>query len=1010
MITGRSVEDILFEVSSKKLKVVNLSETSVPINEIPSDLFLLTEVEEIILGYNCFIREIPKEITQLKKLKVLSIYQSELVDFPLLLIEVKSLKALTLNSSLLKELPIELNEWKSLNQLKLLSCVSLNEINGVPPKLTYLFIDGKGFNTFPDKIFNLVKLKTLILKNFRLIELPSKLFTLKNLVSLDLSDNKLFMLPEAILELKKLAEVILDFNSFKIFPNVLTQIFTLTWLSISGNYIRVIPSSISNLKSLVQLDLSGNKLRDFQPALCELENLIHLNLGVSLDGNHNENNIQTIPSEIIKLKKLQILDTVGSTITNIPPEILMSGIKAIQNYFNSKSEADKEDFLYEAKMVVVGRGDVGKTVLTRKLSIPNYSLEKSETTRGISILRNPYEFQMDGLSNAKSFRFNIWDFGGQEKYDATHQLFITNRSIYLFLTEARAESNYQDVFHWLNTISLFSYNSPVVVVLSKFDERKKLLPETFYKEKFKNIVQFVDVSCADGYEYTIERLKLAIKEAINLLPQTKLTLSNHWIDIRKELEVLSHTKDYIEYNDYLSICRVNKLDKIRADFLSEYLNDLGVIIHHQQDILLRKTVFINTDWCVDGMYKVLDDDVVFQNKGKFTNKELFEIWNETKFLNKQAELIKLMRNYGLCFELSDQSGYIAPDLLTPDRPKNLSWDYADTLQFEYQYIFMPAGMVSRFIVKSHSFIKDDLYWKHGVVLKYDSTEGLVEEDYVNNKIRISIKGENSKDLLTAIRMFFGDIHKDFLKTNDIGFEEKIPCNCSVCKKADAPHFYKYRVLRNWEKKSIPSFPCEISGEIVTIASLISDIQIQKQDEHFTTDNDLKIFILKLMGDILERDITLKGGYLNFWRDKACKHPKDEVEVQPYICNTIDNYCSVNGINLSREVREANGNVDILFSYTNRDNELLRVCVEIKKSHHQDVENAISKQLPLYLESAGTQAGIYLVIWYKNENYLEPNKYEFKEELLNAIELNNPRNKSISVKMLDCNKGISPSKN
>ncbi|KAA6307798.1 hypothetical protein EZS27_040530, partial [termite gut metagenome] len=220
-----------------------------------------------------------------------------------------------------------------------------------------------------------------------------------------------------------------------------------------------------------------------------------------------------------------------------------SGVDAIKNFIRSKKEADNEEFLYEAKMVVVGRGDVGKTVLTKKLTIPEYSLTHSETTQGINILKNPFNISMTGLQESESFKFNIWDFGGQEKYDATHQLFITSRSVYLFLTEARDESNYQDVFYWLNTINLLSHDSPVIVVLSKYDERQKKLPESIYKNQFGNIVNFVDVSCANGYEHTIESLKDAIKNAVMLLPQTKIPFSNHWIEVRKELENLSQQQD-----------------------------------------------------------------------------------------------------------------------------------------------------------------------------------------------------------------------------------------------------------------------------------------------------------------------------------------------------------------------------------------------------------------------------------------------------------------------------------
>jgi len=995
----------------KKLKKLDFSDVEDTLDEIPDEIYELTDLVELNFGIKFSISKISNKIHNLKNLKGLTIIKSEFSEFPLELIEMKSLTKLSIQSQKIIELPKELNNWHSLKYLNLCNCDHLKRLNGLPPNLTYIYINGDSFEQFPEKIFELEKLGKIVAKNFKLQELPLNLFELKNLYALFFGDSKLKSIPVDILKLKNLQELWLNDNCFEEFPEIINQIQSLMSINIQGNYLNSIPATISNLINLKNISLGSNLFSEIPPPIFDLNNLVELNLGnFSLsEENKSKNSIKIIPNELLRLDKLKKLELFDNPIENIPQEIFKEGVDAIKNFLLSKIEADKEEFLYEAKMVVVGRGDVGKTVLTKKLSNPNYSLTESLTTRGISILKNPFKFKMDGLKDTNNFRFNIWDFGGQEKYDATHQLFITNRSIYLFLTEARDESNYQDVFYWLNTISLFSNNSPVIIVLSKFDERKKLLPESVYKEKFKNIVEFVDVSCADGYEYTIESLKSAIKEAVKLLPQTKLTISNHWVDIRNELEILAQKENYIDYEKYLSICKKHKLDKVRADFLSEYLNDLGVIIHHQQDLLLKKTVFINTDWCVDGMYKVLDDDSVFQNKGKFSNQDLSIIWSEGRFESKQAELVRLMRDYSLCFELSDGSGYLAPDLLPPDKPNNFNWDFKSTLQFEYQYTFMPAGMVSRFIVKSHGFIYDNLYWKYGVVLKYDNTEALVEEDYIHNKIKISLRGENKKGLLSAIKMLIEEVHKDFDKANELVFEEMVPCNCTECITNIVPHFYKYNVLKRFEQKSIVEIPCELSSESVRIKSLINDVQIHNPIDYFETDNDLKNFIWELLEDILEKEISLKGGYLSFWRDKQCKNPKDEVEVHPYICNTLDNYCKVKGINLAREVKEANGNVDILFSCTNKEKQVLKVCIEVKKAHHNDIETAINTQLPLYMKSAGTLSGIYLVLWFKNKHFTHPNKHNSEDDLQIAIDVNNPDHENIAIKIINCCKDIVPSK-
>ena len=46
---------------------------------------------------------------------------------------------------------------------------------------------------------------------------------------------------------------------------------------------------------------------------------------------------------------------------------------------------EKQDYLYEIKLLLVGEGRVGKTSLVKSLTIPNYHLEDEQTTEGIDI-------------------------------------------------------------------------------------------------------------------------------------------------------------------------------------------------------------------------------------------------------------------------------------------------------------------------------------------------------------------------------------------------------------------------------------------------------------------------------------------------------------------------------------------------------------------------------------------------------------------------------------------------
>lgn len=288
-------------------------------------------------------------------------------------------------------------------------------------------------------------------------------------------------------------------------PRVLFRLENLEFLSFYKNDFQSLPSDIRFLKNLNTLFIQANS------------------------------ELRELPAELSYLPSLEDVSLLEvPQLSNPPREIAERGIGAIRNYFDSLSSSVRVDYLYEAKMVLVGRGFAGKTSLVRKLTLPDYHLEEHiPSTEGIAI--DAWDLKMP-LENSDRFRFNIWDFAGQEKYDATHQFFITERTLYLFVTEARQESNYLDFDYWLNVVDILGNKSPVVVVQNKIDLRKRQLPSDRYRAQFPNIVEFVDVSCADGYEETIAALKRSVEQAVSRLPQVGDRLPSEWVAVRKDLD------------------------------------------------------------------------------------------------------------------------------------------------------------------------------------------------------------------------------------------------------------------------------------------------------------------------------------------------------------------------------------------------------------------------------------------------------------------------------------------
>lgn len=455
----------------------------------------------------------------------------------------------------------------------------------------------------------------------------------------------------------------------------------------------------------------------------------------------------------------------------------------------------------------------------RKLTKDKYKIEDEEikSTEGIDI--EPWDLKVN-LKESDKFRFDIWDFAGQKKYDATHQFFLTEDSLYLFLTTARQGTSFQDYEYWLNIIKIFSKDSPVLIIQNKIDERPDALPTKQFQDRFPNIKGFYQISCKSGFEHSIKYLEEGIKKGISSedwLSQVGDELPKPWVEIRKELELLS--ADHITFDEYLTICSKHGLSKIRSEYLIRYFHNLGIVVYRNDDLLLKRLVIVNPDWAVDGAYAVLDTPSVMSRSGKFSIYDLEEIWKEDQYSEKRPELLQLMLSYGICFEIENTQTYIAPQLLSNDPVDYQSIERKNSLHFEYVYEFMPAGILSRFIVKVHPFIEGENYWKFGVILNFDDTRAEVIEDYLSRKITIKIEGENKKELLTIIRMQINSINSDFKNLN---VKERILCNCNHCKKGKSNHHFEYKVLRRFERKGITSTNCNESCLSVNIPSLLND--------------------------------------------------------------------------------------------------------------------------------------------------------------------------------------------
>ena len=475
----------------------------------------------------------------------------------------------------------------------------------------------------------------------------------------------------------------------------LAALTQLTSLNLSDNPV-VGSTPFSTMRRLTSLNLTKTKIQDLSPLWPLLERGLEAKWSLYEYEFRNGINVYGLP------------------LIHPPPEIVNQGQAAVLNYLR---EIDKQgvDHLYEAKVLILGEGGAGKTSLLRRLYQANRPLPaEEESTKGIDIHRHEFANR-----EGKPFQLNVWDFGGQQIYHATHQFFLTKRSLYILVDDTRNNSKtvHDEGFkYWLEVIETLSERSPVLIFQNEKAGRSKSIAEAGIKGRFPNVIEVYRGNLEKHNAAT--KLEEAIRLHVQKLPHVGDAVPAQWVTIRSELEKIKKDQPYINQKDYFQLyASYLEEDRPKALRLSQYFHDLGVFLHFQDDQLLQRYVILQNNWATEAVFKVLDDEPTKARKGRFSQEDCQRIWAHSTYADMHPELLALMEKFELCYKLPDQrpDTWLSPQLLSPSAPELFKdWAKPDDLVLFYKYDFLPKGMISRLMVrKNHLVRQPDLCWVDG---------------------------------------------------------------------------------------------------------------------------------------------------------------------------------------------------------------------------------------------------------------------------------------------------------
>lgn len=485
-----------------------------------------------------------------------------------------------------------------------------------------------------------------------------------------------------------------------------------------------------------------------------------------------------------------------------------------------KSQPKKRP-LNEGKLILVGRGEVGKTSLVRRLINDTFKDDESKT-QGIRITN------WNLPSGKDTFRLNIWDFGGQEIMHATHQFFMTERSLYLLVLNGREGGEDVDAEYWLKHIESFGGESPVIVVQNKISQHPFDLNYRGLVARYPQIRGFIKTDCKD--RTGLLELRKLVESVVEGMPEMRMQFPSDWFKVKEQLESMEN--EHLSYQGFVEICtRAGINDEKDRETLGFALHCLGIALNYRDDTRLRETSILKPQWITQGIYSILNSKKLAERQGELALKDLQEILPKKRYpLDTHLFLLELMRKFSLCFPFRDEEDrYLIPELLGKEEIEEIStFQPEHCLNFEYHYGILPEGLLPRFIVRTHTLSQNEQRWRSGVVLSYEGCKALIKADPIDRRVVVRVKAGDAnrrRSLLAIIRYDLEQIHSEF--KDRLNAQAKVPLN-------EFPSFsVDYDKLVVFERKGVKEFPEFIGQQVIPVyvSELLDGVDFEEQRDN-----------------------------------------------------------------------------------------------------------------------------------------------------------------------------------
>lgn len=675
--------------------------------------------------------------------------------------------------------------------------------------LMYLKIGDTGLEHLPNDIFLLRNLKALWVMQCPLKELPPDFCKLSKLELLHLGGTKLTAIPSGISKLTELKWLYLwdtnigevpgeigKLNKLKFIsfartkinrlPKEIGELISLETIHLFGcRELTLLPDEICNLTQLKEIRLEDSSLYELPEQFCTLVNLDYFDISNTM--------IKKLPvmRKQLKLKYLGIANTV---LERIPQEyvneklfdkepIFEEGISInntrllrqpvslfLHDYNFVKAYYDEEKVhLNETKVVFLGDGEAGKSHIIERILNGGEEIKfEQQSTPGIVITKESYTIDSENMC------LQFWDFGGQEIMHSMHRFFLTERTLYVIVLNARDNTQDERAKYWLNNIKSFASGCPVILVLNKIDQNiSASLNERLLRSDYPQIEDVIKMSALSDSKDKFNNLIEAILNSVKEFDSYGMEFPISWNSIKEELTDMN--SNYITEDKYREICKKYHVkDERIQNWLLEWFHDLGVSFNYRKkSVLLEDYMVLKPQWITNAIYIILFNGKDKSKNGLMKMEDIAELLKNppravvTDIKYKSDELryiLEVMRRFEISYQMSNDYEFI-PMMCDKDENEEASQfiNQDNIMEYYLKYEYLPNNVLHKLMIKLRDDIDGTKIWLSGVIFR--SQDGSVSALVRMHDEKMEIFVRKNEEVCFQAYTYFNIIRNHLLSIN-----------------------------------------------------------------------------------------------------------------------------------------------------------------------------------------------------------------------------------------------------